>query len=453
MNANPYGAVPEALGQTRLTLRDIMSDYLQNKVLESNMRLAETKANTETALVNAGIEKERLAGERDLARMRLTRDIHDEEAVRQESQFGRSLAQTIQAQQDQNRIAQGQLNVSQGQLKVGEGHLKVAEDAEKRAAREEQRKNEVRTAGDWVKTAGLHPGLLDFVGADPGQKLRRADAELLYGNIQTMMKTNPSLGFMVHGYALKRDLLDLQDKIQSPGLTDDQRSALKKEYGGKLRRFEQLDQLIMAEKTPDQAKIVAEARKTYADTPELATKFPSFEQFLTEFSKNVTNARSTFHDDVKKLKELENATPGERPKQDAADMERLTSTFKAGTAPWQKITYQNAEKLVRKGRAQEALKYMRTMEKTYGGQSAPSATTGAAPAAASATKQEPRASSTPEPSNNSQEPAASGGKKPSIENVRLSPVSRQVLTNLSDIATDFNDFMTRTVRPLQQRKY
>jgi hypothetical protein len=73
---NPYGAVPAALRETRLTLRYLMGDFLENKIAEGRLNLEIKKAETETAMVGAGIEKDRLTDLRELAKMRQTRDIH-----------------------------------------------------------------------------------------------------------------------------------------------------------------------------------------------------------------------------------------------------------------------------------------------------------------------------------------------------------------------------------------
>jgi hypothetical protein len=320
---NPYGAVPEALKETRLSLRDIMGDFLQNKVLEGRINLEKSKAETETALVGAGIERERLTNLRDLSRMRMTQEMHDEDALRQEGQFGRNLALQTKGQEDTSRIAGAQLKVSQG-------HLDVSRTAEQRAGREEARKNEVRSAGDWVEAAGMSKGLLDFLGVDPNTKMKRADAENVYTTLQSTMKSNPSLAFMAHGYSLKADLQGLQAQLAAPGITPEQAAPLRAQYDKKMRLFQNLDQLIMAEKTPDQAKIVAEARKSYTENPQLAEKYPTFEKFLDTFTANVTKARSVFQDDIKKLRTGEGAATPEEQGAAAEGIKTMLMDVKAG---------------------------------------------------------------------------------------------------------------------------
>lgn len=66
---NPFGAVPRALENSRLALRDIMADHLATKQMASNLELAKKKSETETALVGANLERQRMANDMDLAKL------------------------------------------------------------------------------------------------------------------------------------------------------------------------------------------------------------------------------------------------------------------------------------------------------------------------------------------------------------------------------------------------
>ncbi len=344
---NPYGAVPEALKETRLTLRDVMSDFLQNKVLEGRMTLEKTRAETETALVNAGIEKDRLANLRDMAHLKLTRDLHDEEATRQAGQFQLTYGlqdaaqkfQNLQADRSYNLQEKGQALQEKTQTEanvIAGRHATVAESAEARQAREEARKNETKTAAEWVQAAGMSPGLLEFLGVSANMQIKRVDAENLYHTLSATFKSNPSLGLTAHGYGLKADLTAMQTQLKDPKLDPAKKTALKTAYDAKLRQFENLDQLIMAEKTPDQAKIVQAARQTYADSPQLQTEHPNFDQFLKDFQKDVSQARSVFHEDIKKLKNTSAMTPADEAAAEARIKEKVVK-LDAGLSPRDKV--------------------------------------------------------------------------------------------------------------------
>ena len=295
MQGNPYGAVPDALKETRLTLRDLMADHLANKVAEGRLNLAKLSAETETAMVGANLKKEEMVNLRDLTRLKQQDTQFEESRAQRAGEFEQTMGlqergQALQAtaQQDANAIAKG--------------HLGVAQAGEERARREENRKNEVKTAGEWVTAAGMNKGILDFMGVDPNQKFKRADAEALYGTLQTTMKSNPSLGFMAYGYTLRGELTNLQEQLRNPNLPPAQAAELRKKYDASLAKFETLDKLIMAEKTPDQAKIVESARRTWTDNSDLSTKYKNFDAFLTDFQRDVTKVRGVFQEDIGKLK-------------------------------------------------------------------------------------------------------------------------------------------------------
>lgn len=111
---NPYGAVPEALKDTRLTLRDIMADMLNTKKMEGELSLAKSKAETETALVSQGIERDRLRNTMDITRLEQTDRQHQQQGELAQKQFG--LAQAAQthlhgpAFAEQKRLHDAQIN-------------------------------------------------------------------------------------------------------------------------------------------------------------------------------------------------------------------------------------------------------------------------------------------------------------------------------------------------------
>ena len=69
MVANPYTMVPQALEQTRLTLRDIMNDYVGQKIQESKLKLALAEIGAEREAVQLEGEKQKLVTGLDLARI------------------------------------------------------------------------------------------------------------------------------------------------------------------------------------------------------------------------------------------------------------------------------------------------------------------------------------------------------------------------------------------------
>ncbi len=68
MPTNPYGAVPRALSDTRLTLRNIINDMVATRSHESKMKLALASLGADTELRKIGAEKELLGANVDMAK-------------------------------------------------------------------------------------------------------------------------------------------------------------------------------------------------------------------------------------------------------------------------------------------------------------------------------------------------------------------------------------------------
>jgi len=84
---NPYGAVPEALKETRLTLRDVMTDYLNTKTQENNLRLGEAKLGVEKAAIENQIKLNELVNLRDISRQAQQESQFQETKQQQDSHF------------------------------------------------------------------------------------------------------------------------------------------------------------------------------------------------------------------------------------------------------------------------------------------------------------------------------------------------------------------------------
>jgi hypothetical protein len=284
MPINPYGAVPNALRETRLSLRDIMQDYMANKVAESNLQIAKAKADVERGSIEANLEQARMTDLREVARI-----------AQAGQQFEKNYGLHERETSLRERIEPERIGLERDRVNI----LK-SEDARK--AREEGRMSQVRTIGEWADLAGINRGILDMYGINPGVKISRRDAELSLKNFADLVRQHPSLGLMAHGFSLKSDLLDLQTKLADPGLTAEEKTALRATYDKKFPQFENLDDFIMKEKMPDQAKIADTARKTYAENPQLQNKYPNFESYLEAFATDLQHTRSIFQNDIKALK-------------------------------------------------------------------------------------------------------------------------------------------------------
>lgn len=330
---NPYGAVPEALKETRLTLRDVMGDYLQNKILEGRMNLETKKAETETALVQADMKKSELADLRDLSKMRMSREIETERQTQQNQQFQQThdlqqTGQDIQARQFGKTYSLQEQELEQRRL-AQEASNKIAGRQVAVSEREQATMNETKTAAEWAQLTGKPAGVLTFLNIDPNMKITRRDAKDLKDSLDVTFKAYPALEYVVQGQQLKSELTGLQTQLKEPGLPPEKRTVIQAAYDKKLTHFKNLDTLITNAKAPSQEKIIQAARQTYTDTPELHTQYPQFDKFLDAFTKDAERGRSAFRDDIKAFETAGSATPVEQ-QTALTDIQKLVAEVKTG---------------------------------------------------------------------------------------------------------------------------
>lgn len=305
MVKNPYGAVPAALKETRLTLRDIASDMLGTRAEQNRLSLEQSKAKSELAMIAANLDRDRLIDQRQTEQFNKTFTLQQaaeerraQEAKRQDEQFNKTYSLRQAAEE---REAE-QFNKT----------FSLQQAAEERRAREEARQNEVKTAGEWIKEAGWPPAMVDVFGIESDTKVARRDATLTYTTLATALQKNPGLAMLVYGFKLRGTLLDMQDKMNNPDLTPQQQTSLRQEYDVVLQKFNNLDQLIMAAKEPDQTKIVESARRVWSENPDMAAQYKNFDGFLTAFQSDIKNARGVFHDEIKRLRSFQPALSEEQ---------------------------------------------------------------------------------------------------------------------------------------------
>lgn len=330
---NPYGAVPEALKETRLTLRDVMGDYLQNKILDGRMNLEMKKAETETALVQADMKKSELADLRDLSKMRMTREMETERQNQQNQQFQQDYNLKQSAQETQARQFGKTYSLQEQELE----QRRVAQEAANKIAgrqvavseREAAAQHETKTAAEWAQLTGKPAGVLAFLNIDPNMKVTRRDAKDLKDSLDVTFKAYPALEYVVQGQQLKSELTGLQTQLKEPGLPPEKRTVIQSAYDKKLTHFENLDTLITNARAPSQEKIIQAARQTYTDTPQLQTQYPQFDKFLDAFQKDATQARSVFQKDIKEFKSAGSASPVEQ-QTALTDLQKLVAEVKTG---------------------------------------------------------------------------------------------------------------------------
>jgi hypothetical protein len=176
MQGNPYGAVPEALKETRLTLRDLMTAHLENKVAEGRLGLEKAKADTELAMVGANIKRDEIASLRDAAKMKQDADQFGLGLLNRQNEFGvttdlkkQDMEQTATAERNRNAIAQGHLSVDQAR---GKREAAASSKALRRLP-----------LSEWLKISGTDARVAADLGLNnPNMLLYEDEAKEFYAN-------------------------------------------------------------------------------------------------------------------------------------------------------------------------------------------------------------------------------------------------------------------------------
>jgi hypothetical protein len=219
---NPYGAVPNALKDTRLTLRDIGRDIVAEKQNANQMALA--------------------TSEQDIRRAKTMSDIETDKQRRAET-AARLYGQNLQNQQ---------------------------------LARTIQEQNKVITAGEF---AGRVPGgkhLLPLFGIDPKEKRTVAEWTPVGQQLAGIMQKSPYIAFQASQFNLKGEIDEIDAKLAQKGLDETTKSKLieqKKKIG---RQYLHNDRLINRINEPKPADL----GKEWDKSADLQLTYPDKQQYI-----------------------------------------------------------------------------------------------------------------------------------------------------------------------------
>ena len=280
---NPYGAVTDALKDTRLTLRDIATGILATKKQEADLSLAKSRAETETAMVNAGVTRDQLSNQLHMAGLA--------ENVR--SNMAREANDTTRV-----GIAQQEADTHK---KTSESTVRLHNAEAGKIAQEIAAENEVVSAKDFATRMGAGH-IVDMLGIDPGMKLPARKWAGLGQNIRGLMAASPAMQFTAQGFKLKSNLEDLTKKYNQPGIDAAIKTKIKKDMESNYDALQRLDTFIMGVKEPDATKIAESARKLWTESPELANQYKNYESFADDYATKLKATRSAFHADLDNIK-------------------------------------------------------------------------------------------------------------------------------------------------------
>ncbi len=352
--ANPYGAVPEALKETRMTLRDIMQDYLANKVAESNLEIAKAKADVERASVEADIQKASMMNTLSLARLAQEANqfqqnygLHERQVKLEEQ----TKPQQIWAQQEQARAS-----MKTAEARAQEVGLIAAEQA---------RKNQIVTLGQLGNERNIPKVYFTANGIDPNTRLRRADGEETMKLIGQKFAQDPALMTKFHQYSIRDKILELQEKMVDPTIPPDQKTIMNQQYNKLKEQFQSLEVLSNELKKGDNSALIPHIVKYVQDNPATAG-LQSIEEVAAKFAqaKQTLDANSPSFD-MNKIHEKY-----QREWRKISGQEDLDSQIKFYADAFKNLKmplnekqqiFNNADKLRKEGKPEAALNYLKKM--------------------------------------------------------------------------------------------
>jgi len=214
---NPYGAVPEALRETRLTLRDIMADLLSTKVQESKHKLALAELDAEKKVMELQGEKMRLGAEIDLATVASEKDWREEKMGLETERL---------AETERHHIAMEETDAEK--LRLAQGQERYLDEAKKPA--------------EWAGTIGLSKTQKDiFLSYYPDDiPIKRREIMQAVANI----RKNPVIHYKYSLLGTIDKLEDIQARLKDPKISPVETAELTTRYDAIYKKASQLKRLV-----------------------------------------------------------------------------------------------------------------------------------------------------------------------------------------------------------------
>jgi len=226
-----YAPVAHAVQGARQTLRDIMSDYLKNKVDQSRHQLALAELDAQTRLADRQAVLEERKAAADLARAGMeTRGLEARIGLESErvAQGRDRLAETVRRHKALEKHEAAQAKTAAGRLALDQEKLDYAK--------------EQKSPDEWAETLGLTPTMREqFIGLFPeGAMPTRTDVD----RIRNYIAKNPAL-FLGTALIERADVLNaLAEQMKAQDLSAEDRAALQKQYDEMLPSFRRLKKVM-----------------------------------------------------------------------------------------------------------------------------------------------------------------------------------------------------------------
>lgn len=288
---NPYGAVPEAIKDARVSLRDITADLLATKKMEGELALAKTKAETEASLAAAASERYKLENEKDISRMNMQSD-----------QFNRQLDQSGRQFQDNFSLAKSAQAFQQGPKFEQEKRLTDAQIAASRAqtahsaaqTRQLQRSEQQITPRAYLQELGAPERYLSmFPEIQPDKPYQRWQLDEFKNQYVDFTKKNPAFPFMANLDAVQQQIPALVKQYhaeQDPTKKQSIGNAVRELYGAQDFAV----RAVLTANEPSAMEIAKYADKMGKDPKDLAKEISDIRSVIQPNIKSWRTGAATF---------------------------------------------------------------------------------------------------------------------------------------------------------------
>ena len=220
---NPYGAVPEALKDTRATLRDIMNDYVSSKTEESKVKVA-------LATIAMQGEKERLLAEADIAKAGAVTRF-------QEAKLGQEATRIdIERNKQVEAARHGEALEGIAGTQAGTARKEFLLKKQK-----EDYLNEPKSVEDWAKlglTRSQGQILKDLYGEGAILPRREIDEH------KKLLKENPAMFYLIGIIGAKDQVDEIRNKLMDPNTPPEQRPTLEKNFNELLNKADTYNKMM-----------------------------------------------------------------------------------------------------------------------------------------------------------------------------------------------------------------
>ncbi len=305
---NPYGAVPNALKEVRLSMSDVLNNIIQSKELDRRVAQDAAQAELQKANIEAGLQKfgiEMGAKEKGLELENVWKGrqfgIEEEklaETTRQHNVTAGLEKEKLEEQKKVNAAHINQMNAMASKLGID---MQISQENLKQVKED----NKEDTIENHIKKSGLPSWFVGYMGVDGKTMMKGSKFSSTIKDVGKAIFTDPYSYAMANQHKLSDDALGIYNKIATIPEGDPARAPLIQEYNSKIAAIDKSGEFMQTLKmSPD--KIVEQAIKTYASNPALQMQYPNVQDYVDEYTKLITvfrGAHNKFRQEYGKIRE------------------------------------------------------------------------------------------------------------------------------------------------------